>query len=46
MIDNRRIVWMRAEGHRLKQICRAVGCVRPPPAVTLDGGAADHRQPG
>ena len=26
--DNRRIVWMRAEGHRWKQICRAVGCVR------------------
>ncbi|SIR09210.1 hypothetical protein SAMN05421641_12436 [Paracoccus thiocyanatus] len=28
IIDNRRIVWMRAEGHRWKQICRAVGCVR------------------
>lgn len=26
--DNRRIVWMRAEGYRWKQICRAVGCVR------------------
>jgi ribosomal protein L31E len=28
IIDNRRIVWMRAEGHRWRQICRAVGCVR------------------
>ena len=28
VIDNRRIVWMRAEGYRWKQICRAVGCVR------------------
>ncbi|MDR0809725.1 MAG: DUF6362 family protein [Gemmobacter sp.] len=28
IIDNRRIVWMRAEGYRWKQICRAVGCVR------------------
>lgn len=27
-IDNRRIVWMRAEGYRWRQICRAVGCVR------------------
>jgi len=28
IIDNRRIVWMQAEGYRWKQICRAVGCVR------------------
>lgn len=28
IIDNRRIVWMRAEGYRWKQICRGVGCVR------------------
>lgn len=28
IIDNRRIVWMRAEGYRWKQICRAAGCVR------------------
>ena len=28
IIDNRRIVWMRAEGYRWKQICRTVGCVR------------------
>lgn len=26
--DNRRIVWMRAEGHRWQTICRHVGCVR------------------
>lgn len=26
--DNRRIIWMRAEGYRWRQICRAVGCVR------------------
>lgn len=28
IIDNRRIVWMRAEGCRWRQICRTVGCVR------------------
>lgn len=28
-IDDRRIVWMRAEGYRWRQICRAVGCARP-----------------
>jgi len=26
--DNRRIVWMRAEGYRWCQICRAMGCAR------------------
>jgi hypothetical protein len=26
--DNRRIVWMRAEGHRWQTVCRHVGCVR------------------
>ncbi|MEO1960858.1 MAG: DUF6362 family protein, partial [Paracoccus sp. (in: a-proteobacteria)] len=26
--DTRRIVWMRAEGHRWQTICRHVGCVR------------------
>ena len=28
IIETRHIVWMRADGYRWKQICRAVGCVR------------------
>ena len=27
-IDNRRIVWMRADGYRWRQICIQIGCVR------------------
>lgn len=27
-IDDRRIVWMRAEGYRWRQVCRQIGCVR------------------
>ncbi|MDO5758530.1 MAG: DUF6362 family protein [Rhodobacterales bacterium] len=26
--DNRRIVWMRAEGYRWRQVCIQIGCVR------------------